>query len=101
MTRTIVSALLAGALVAPGVAQAQSRCSDPDTVRVTILEQYAETARYAGVLPSGTQVMLIYVSADGSTFTVVVVDPARSIACVAAGGTGFLDVPQPVAGDPS
>ena len=77
------------------VEAAAMQCANHDNMAKTLTGKFKEIRRAMGVVNS-TAVMEVFMSPQG-TWTVVVTD-TRGIACIAASGDGWQDVPVAVAG---
>jgi hypothetical protein len=71
------------------------QCANHDSMAKTLTGKFKETRRAMGVVNS-TAVMEVFMSPQG-TWTVVVTD-TRGIACIAASGDEWQDVPVAVSG---
>lgn len=74
---------------------AAMQCANHDNMAKTLTGKFKETRRAMGVVNS-TAVMEVFMSPQG-TWTVVVTD-TRGIACIAASGDEWQDVPVAVSG---
>ena len=74
---------------------AAMQCANHDSMAKTLTGKFKETRRAMGVVNS-TAVMEVFMSPQG-TWTVVVTD-TRGIACIAASGDEWQDVPVAVSG---
>ncbi|MEQ8346894.1 MAG: hypothetical protein RIB84_15740 [Sneathiellaceae bacterium] len=98
--------LLSGAAVCPP-AQAQVPCRPLAIGDAQLRERYGEVPVGAGV--SNGRLVMLYTARDpgagagagGSTWTIVIVDPARGVMCGLAAGDGWEDIEPPAAGDPA
>jgi hypothetical protein len=74
---------------------AAMQCANHDSMAKTLTGKFKETRRAMGVVNS-TAVMEVFMSPQG-TWTMVVTD-TKGIACIAASGDGWQDVPVAVSG---
>ena len=74
---------------------AAMQCANHDNMAKALTGKFKETRRAMGLVNS-TGVMEVFMSPQG-TWTVVVTD-TRGIACIAASGDGWQDVPVAVSG---
>ena len=72
----------------PAVSHAQSSCLPYDEALERFGAKYGEAPIARGVDGRGNLAM-VFASADGSTWTIFVVHPARSMACVVGAGTDW------------
>ena len=87
-------AAVLSAAVPVGVA-GEAQCANHDSMAKTLTGKFKESRRAMGVVNS-TAVMEVFMSPQG-TWTVVVTD-TRGIACIAASGDEWQDVPVAVSG---
>jgi hypothetical protein len=95
--RSLISAAVLTAASLFGLAgeAAAMQCANHDSMAKALTVKFKETRRAMGVVNS-TAVMEVFMSPQG-TWTVVVTD-TRGIACIAASGDGWQDVPVAVVG---
>ena len=95
--RSLISAAVLTAVSLFGLAgeAAAMQCANHDNMAKTLTGKFKETRRAMGVVNS-TVVMEIFMSPQG-TWTVLVTD-TRGIACIAASGEEWQDVPIAVVG---
>lgn len=87
----IATASVLGVSVAAGPAAAQTACMAHSDVAEQLAARYAEKATAIGVASSG-EVIELFSSADGSTWTLVVTKPS-GVSCPLAAGESWEPLP--------
>ena len=94
-TFSVAIVLTAASLFGLAGEAAAMQCANHDSIAKALTGKFKETRRAMGVVNS-TAVMEVFMSPQG-TWTVVVTD-TRGIACIAASGDEWQDVPVAVSG---
>jgi hypothetical protein len=78
---------LAGIILAPMAALAQSQCAKRDVVLLQLAERYGETRRGMGIAANNS-VMEVFAAPETGTWTITVTMPDGRM-CLVASGQGF------------
>ncbi|MCF8485720.1 MAG: hypothetical protein K9G71_10915 [Rhodobacteraceae bacterium] len=78
---------LAGMILAPMAAQAQSQCAKRDVVLSQLADRYGETRRGMGIAANNS-VMEVFAAPETGTWTITVTLPDGRM-CLVASGQGF------------
>ena len=92
---SVAVVLTAASLFALAVEAAATQCANHDSMAKALTGKFKETRRAMGVVNS-TAVMEVFMSPQG-TWTVVVTN-TKGIACIAASGEEWQDVPAAIVG---
>jgi hypothetical protein len=92
-------ALLLPLLASPAYAQQQLQCADYLQMAKELQAKYRES-RIAFGLDSSKQAIAVFAAADGSTWTILRIQPT-GLACVMSAGDGWQVVEAPPPGDPT
>lgn len=92
----LAAATVAATLASTGQAAAQNLCMPRDKIIEVLNTRYAEEPISRG-LASGGQMVEVFSSADGSTWTLLLTAP-DGISCMMAEGQGWSSLPGPTIG---
>lgn len=86
--RLLIALLLLSALAALPAAAQQPQCAPLERVEGLLAEKYQETRRVEGITAQGP-LLALYASAQGETWTLVLIRP-DGLACMFASGTELV-----------